>query len=52
MKVGVCSLVFALAIALSYSAWTQEKDAPKDGAKPAAKEEKKDGPPVLEISEQ
>ena len=42
MKVGACSLTFAVAMALACSAWAQEKDAPKDGAKPATKEEKKE----------
>jgi cyclophilin family peptidyl-prolyl cis-trans isomerase len=42
MKVGVCSLMFAVAMAVSCSAWAQERDPKKDDAKPAAKEEKKD----------
>jgi len=42
MKVGVCSLTFAVSMALAGFAWAQEIDAPKNGAKPAAKEEKKE----------
>jgi len=42
MKVGVCSLMFALAMALGCSAWAQEQDPKKDDSKPAAKKEEKE----------
>ena len=41
MKFGVCSLTFALAMALSVLVWGQEPDAKQDDAKPAADAEPK-----------
>jgi cyclophilin family peptidyl-prolyl cis-trans isomerase len=45
MKVGACGLMFVFSMALSNALGAQEKDAPQEGAKSAAKAEKQERRP-------